>query len=106
MNRFSKSLLKRQFILTTHRFFFSTHKLLHNKIDISKYNSFKPTLVYKNTEIDTTSKTTQKMNLCQSVNNAIDIAMEKDEKAVVFGEDVAFGGVFRCTMGLREKYGE
>jgi len=26
--------------------------------------------------------------------------------AVVFGEDVAFGGVFRCTVGLREKYGK
>jgi hypothetical protein len=25
--------------------------------------------------------------------------------AVVFGEDVAFGGVFRCTLGLRAKYG-
>lgn len=24
---------------------------------------------------------------------------------VVFGEDVAFGGVFRCTMGLVEKFG-
>lgn len=24
--------------------------------------------------------------------------MLKDETAVVFGEDVAFGGVFRCTM--------
>ena len=24
---------------------------------------------------------------------------------VVFGEDVAFGGVFRCSLGLREKYG-
>ena len=24
---------------------------------------------------------------------------------VVFGEDVAFGGVFRCSVGLREKYG-
>jgi len=24
---------------------------------------------------------------------------------VVFGEDVAFGGVFRCTVGLRQKYG-
>ena len=24
----------------------------------------------------------------------------------MFGEDVAFGGVFRCTVGLREKYGE
>ena len=25
--------------------------------------------------------------------------------AVIFGEDVAFGGVFRCTVGLRDKYG-
>ena len=24
----------------------------------------------------------------------------------IFGEDVAFGGVFRCTVGLRKKYGE
>ena len=25
--------------------------------------------------------------------------------SVVFGEDVAFGGVFRCTVGLQDKYG-
>lgn len=25
---------------------------------------------------------------------------------VVFGEDVGFGGVFRCTGGLRDRYGE
>lgn len=31
--------------------------------------------------------------------------MEADESAIVFGEDVKFGGVFRCTMGLNEKYG-
>ncbi len=24
---------------------------------------------------------------------------------VVFGEDVAFGGVFRCSMGLKDKFG-
>ncbi len=24
---------------------------------------------------------------------------------VVFGEDVAFGGVFRCTVGLKDKHG-
>lgn len=24
---------------------------------------------------------------------------------VVFGEDVAFGGVFRCTVGLRDQFG-
>ena len=25
---------------------------------------------------------------------------------VLFGEDVAFGGVFRCSVGLKEKYGK
>lgn len=25
--------------------------------------------------------------------------------SVIFGEDVGFGGVFRCTLGLKEKYG-
>lgn len=28
----------------------------------------------------------------------VSIAMTKDDTAIVFGEDVAFGGVFRCTM--------
>lgn len=32
--------------------------------------------------------------------------METDESAITFGEDVAFGGVFRCSVGLREKFGE
>lgn len=26
--------------------------------------------------------------------------------AVVFGEDVGFGGVFRCTIGLQKKFGK
>lgn len=26
--------------------------------------------------------------------------------SVIFGEDVAFGGVFRCSVGLRDKYGK
>ena len=49
---------------------------------------------------------TKEMNLFTALNNAMDIAMEKDESACVFGEDVAFGGVFRCTSGLRDKYGK
>lgn len=48
---------------------------------------------------------TQDMNLFTAVNQAMDIALKTDDKAIVFGEDVAFGGVFRCTQGLREKYG-
>nr|CAG4650247.1 EOG090X0840 [Sida crystallina] len=46
------------------------------------------------------------MNLFQSINNAVDIALSSDPTAVVFGEDVAFGGVFRCTVGLQEKHGK
>jgi 2-oxoisovalerate dehydrogenase E1 component beta subunit len=41
---------------------------------------------------------TRKMNMYQALRDAMAIALTKDEKAVVFGEDVAFGGVFRCTM--------
>jgi len=49
---------------------------------------------------------TTKMNLCQALNNAMDIAMEGDDSSIVFGEDVAFGGVFRCTLNLQQKYGK
>ena len=49
---------------------------------------------------------TKKMNFFQAVNDAMDIAMGTDQSALVFGEDVNFGGVFRCTMGLADKYGK
>jgi pyruvate/2-oxoglutarate/acetoin dehydrogenase E1 component len=41
------------------------------------------------------------MTMLQAITNAMDLAMEKDPTCVVFGEDVAFGGVFRCTVGLQ-----
>ena len=44
-------------------------------------------------------------NLCEAVNSALSLAMELDPKTIIFGEDVAFGGVFRCTKGLQEKFG-
>ena len=47
-----------------------------------------------------------KMNMCQAITNALDTVLAADEKAVVFGEDVAFGGVFRCTLNLSQKYGQ
>jgi len=65
---------------------------------------------------------TKEMNLCQTIQNVLDITLGNDHTAsmlyffivflllfncisVVFGEDVAFGGVFRCTAELRPKYG-
>jgi len=46
------------------------------------------------------------MNMFQAINNAMDLAMEEDESALLFGEDVAFGGVFRCSINLQKKYGK
>ncbi len=48
-----------------------------------------------------------KMNMLQAINNALDLAMAKDDGVVCFGEDVGhFGGVFRATSKLQEKYGK
>ncbi|RWS05156.1 2-oxoisovalerate dehydrogenase subunit beta-like protein [Dinothrombium tinctorium] len=49
---------------------------------------------------------TNRLNLFQAVNNALDIALASDPSTCIFGEDVAFGGVFRCTIGLQDKYGK
>lgn len=45
------------------------------------------------------------MTFVAAITDAIDTALATDETAVTFGEDVAFGGVFRATTGLLEKYG-
>lgn len=47
----------------------------------------------------------KKMNLFTAVNDAMRVALRTDPTAAVFGEDVAFGGVFRCSMGLKEEFG-
>ena len=46
------------------------------------------------------------MNLIQAVCDALGTAMERDDGVVVLGEDVGrFGGVFRATAGLFERFG-
>src|SRR3979490_1006409 len=41
-----------------------------------------------------------------AIRDAMDISMQRDENVVVFGEDVGyFGGVFRVTQGLQQKFG-
>jgi pyruvate dehydrogenase E1 component beta subunit len=47
------------------------------------------------------------LNLVQAVNEALDVAMGKDERVMILGEDVGRnGGVFRATEGLWKKYGD
>lgn len=46
------------------------------------------------------------MTLVQAVNDALDVAMARDENVMMFGQDVGMGGVFRASDGLQQKYGE
>jgi 2-oxoisovalerate dehydrogenase E1 component beta subunit len=48
----------------------------------------------------------KQQNLIQALNQALDLYLEREPSAVVLGEDVGlFGGVFRVTAGLQQKYG-
>ncbi|MCH1923835.1 alpha-ketoacid dehydrogenase subunit beta [Shewanella sp. C32] len=48
-----------------------------------------------------------KMNMLQAINQALALEMERNQQMLVFGEDVGhFGGVFRATSGLQDKFGK
>jgi 2-oxoisovalerate dehydrogenase E1 component beta subunit len=47
-----------------------------------------------------------RMTMIEAIRDAHVVAMEGDDDVVVFGEDVGyFGGVFRVTKGLQERFG-
>jgi 2-oxoisovalerate dehydrogenase E1 component beta subunit len=47
------------------------------------------------------------MNMVQALNSAMDVMLDRDPDVLVFGEDVGFfGGVFRVTEGLQQRYGD
>lgn len=47
----------------------------------------------------------KRMTLYQAVNSALQTALASSNQVLCFGEDIAFGGVFRCTMGLQAEFG-
>ncbi len=47
------------------------------------------------------------MTLIKAINHTLDLAMSRNDKIIIIGEDVGRdGGVFRATEGLVNKYGE
>ncbi len=47
------------------------------------------------------------MNMVQAINDALRVAMRRDKRVVLMGEDVGkLGGVFRVTAGLFDEFGE
>ncbi|KAI3383231.1 hypothetical protein SNEBB_010766 [Seison nebaliae] len=49
---------------------------------------------------------TKQKNFLSVITEVLDHKLGEDESTILFGEDVNFGGVFRCTVGLAEKYGK
>ncbi|KAH7152659.1 3-methyl-2-oxobutanoate dehydrogenase [Dactylonectria macrodidyma] len=73
---------------------FSTTPLLHHNRDLL---SKAPGLPHDGPS--------SRLNLFQAVNSGLRTAMAASNRVLCFGEDVAFGGVFRCTTGLQEEFG-
>nr|POE52197.1 2-oxoisovalerate dehydrogenase subunit beta, mitochondrial [Quercus suber] len=76
---------------------YSTTPLLHH--------TAKQALANEELSEDARNGTTSRLNLFQSINSALSYALRTDERVMLFGEDVAFGGVFRCTMNLATEFG-
>ncbi|CAH0553137.1 unnamed protein product [Brassicogethes aeneus] len=85
---------------------FCMKKVANENRTLSGLLSKRTHFIYSADENTSVKGETKKMNMFQAINSAMDIAMNSDKSALIFGEDVGFGGVFRCTMGLRDKYGK
>ena len=72
----------------------SSHSLLHHTPASLQASTYYPP-----------DSASSRQNLFQAINSALSHALRTDDRTLLFGEDVAFGGVFRCSMGLLADYG-
>ncbi len=55
---------------------------------------------------EATLATAPKLTMIEAINSALRLEMERDERVVMFGEDIGSnGGVFRVTDGLQTRFG-
>lgn len=65
------------------------------------------TVVTSSAATTTTTMTTTTMTMIEAIRDALTLAMERDERVIVLGEDVGvLGGVFRATDGLQQRFGD
>jgi Transketolase, pyrimidine binding domain len=56
-------------------------------------------------EADLAPDVLERINMVTAVRDALRTTLASDPSAVLFGQDVKFGGVFRCSMGLADEFG-
>ncbi|KIV98819.1 uncharacterized protein PV09_09432 [Verruconis gallopava] len=77
---------------------FSTTPLLNHTSSAALSNPELPESIRK-------SSKTSRLTLHEAVNAALRHALTVDDSVLLFGEDVSFGGVFRCSAGLAADFG-
>ncbi|TID20688.1 2-oxoisovalerate dehydrogenase subunit beta [Venturia nashicola] len=78
---------------------FSTTPLLHHSASSALANPELPESVRKHSK-------TVRQQLHESINSALRHALTQDDNVLLFGEDLAFGGVFRCSANLHSDFGD
>jgi 2-oxoisovalerate dehydrogenase E1 component beta subunit len=74
---------------------YSTTPLLHHS----------PSSLASSTSSYPTTSPSKRLSLHQAINSALSTALSTSDRVLLFGEDVAFGGVFRCSMNLATEFG-
>jgi len=78
----------------------------HNAFDATQLN---PNGAFKSAppEPDVKNMTPKsKINLVTSINQTLESILDNNPNAILFGQDIGFGGVFRCTNNLQSKFGK
>jgi len=77
---------------------FSTTPLLHHTSSSALSNPELPESIRKQSK-------TVRQTLHESINSALRHALSTDDSVLLFGEDISFGGVFRCSANLATDFG-
>ena len=77
---------------------FSTTPLLHHTASSALANPELPEAVRE-------SSKTARLTLHEAINSTLRHALASDDSVLLFGEDIAFGGVFRCSANLATDFG-
>ncbi|EEQ86833.1 hypothetical protein RJZ56_002443 [Blastomyces dermatitidis] len=96
--------LCRQRLYSTHAPSPSAHLNLPINYGTTSLLHHSPSTLPSSTELPK-SGATKRINLYQSINSALRTALSASDQVLLFGEDVAFGGVFRCSVDLQTEFG-
>ncbi|KAL3478178.1 thiamine diphosphate-binding protein [Aspergillus californicus] len=104
------SLLRRLHILRLLGRSYSTAPAASTRLNLPIDYKSTPLLHHTSSSLSNTialpaSSTSKSMNFYQAVNSALRTALSTSSQVMLFGEDVAFGGVFRCSMDLQTEFG-